>query len=286
MAFGSTLICVGFINFTNALFCLNTWHFIYYPSLVFLIVNALKNVFVYFVWSPLQFCTVMEYMTTIIKRNKCKNWKYILTFFYSRNCPGFNFRCVQIKTTRFLLRLYFQFFLFIYSNWSSMECVTSGKEKKNDDVCFFYFFNKEIANVCPSFHPYCMTDWFYIRWEKKRKKTPPRRSKNGNIACESNVLLLLLRRSCMYGQENGRDAYFPANLLPTQRSQRCQIILKDSFIFTPNKINNIRKSNRTTQSKGGCRVSSWPLFLKMYSPHKSQLVALLEGSFHKCNKMQ
>ena len=155
---------------------------------------------------------------------------------------------------------------------------------------FFNFFNKETANVCPSFHPYCMTDWLYIRWggrkKKKKKKTPPRRSKNGNIACESNellllLLLLLLRRSCMYGQENGRDAYFPANLLPTQRSQRCQIILKDSFIFTPNKINNIRKSNRTTQSKGGCRV-----FLKMYSPHKSQLVALLEGSFHKCNKMQ
>lgn len=168
--------------------------------------------------------------------------------------------------------------------------IKKGNKKNKKWWClflFYYFFNKEIANVCPSFHPYCMTDWFYIRWEKKKEKTPPRRSKNGNIACERNVLLLLLLlRSCMCGQENGRDAYFPAIPLPTQRSQRCQIILKDSFIFTPNKINNIRKSNRTTQSKGGCRVSSWPLFLKMYSPHKSQLVALLEGSFHKCNKMQ
>lgn len=171
-----------------------------------------------------------------------------------------------------------------------MECVTSRKEIKikNDDVCFFFIISsikKLLTCVLLSTLIAWLIDFTFA--EKKKKENPPRRSKNGNIACESNVLLLLLLlRSCMCGQENGRDAYFPANPLPTQRSQRCQIILKDSFIFTPNKINNIRKSNRTTQSKGGCRVSSWPLFLKMYSPHKSQLVALLEGSFHKCNKMQ
>ncbi len=65
------------------------------------------------------------------------------------------------------------FFLFMSSNWSSMECVTP-KRKMMMSVSFFFFNKEKNANVCPSFHPYCMTDWFYIRWEKK---TPPRRRK-------------------------------------------------------------------------------------------------------------
>lgn len=62
--------------------------------------------------------------------------------------------------------------LFVSSNWSTGECLTSRRRKKNDDV-FCFLFNKETANVCPSFHPYCMTDWFLFSFADKTE-TPPR----------------------------------------------------------------------------------------------------------------
>lgn len=136
----------------------------------------------------------MKYITTIIKRNNYKTRNIFWHFFLFKKtvcrvyfCDHVKcFWCVQIKTTRFAAFI-ISILLFISSNWSSMECVTS--EKKIDDVLFLFFllfFNKETANVCPSFHPYCMTDWFYIRWEKE---TPPRRRRKiGNIAHNSNMV--------------------------------------------------------------------------------------------------
>ena len=52
-ASGFTVICVGFTNFTNALFCLTALHFIYQPSLVFLIYNGIKKMCLYILYDHL-----------------------------------------------------------------------------------------------------------------------------------------------------------------------------------------------------------------------------------------
>lgn len=118
----------------------------------------------------------MKYRISLIQCNNNKT-RNIFWHFYSRKRLVIYFViivkclwCVQIKNYVVCCNYISTFFyLFLRSGaaWNVWH------RKKNYDVCCF-FFNKENVNVCPSFRPYCMTDWFYIRWEKK---TPPRRRK-------------------------------------------------------------------------------------------------------------
>lgn len=120
----------------------------------------------------------------------------------------------KLKTTWFAAIIFQLFRLFLRSGaaWNVWH------RKKKWWSLFLFFFNKENANVCPSFHSYCMTDWFYIRWEKK---TPPRRrKKNGNMADESNmVCCMLLTSVCRLHVWAGKGPRrsFSTNLLPHRR---------------------------------------------------------------------
>lgn len=144
-----------------------------------------------------------------------------------------------------------------------------------------------------SFFPPLLHDWLILH-SLRKGNTSSKKKKNGNIAYNSNMVCCCCcwgaSADYMYGLEKGRDANFSTDLLllptHTQTSQRCQIILKDSFIFTPNKINNIRKSNRTTQAREVCACELIdPCFWKCISLMNPSSW-LSEGSFHKCNKMQ